>query len=232
MNELYYVNRKEDMRHLRFVLGWSLQKIGDNYSVSRQRVNQILGKTRGALKLKYADTLENPVWLKINSDKTNEELSILTGACESYVAACRNNVRHKIRGNGGCYVGAKWEDWASGILLSNNIPNKLMGHHHPFDITAFEKIRIDVKVATKPWEPPSLKTLNPMWRFKVGRKGKRKDTDLYLLVIADSKDVFIVPSNIIPPSRLHIAFTWPCDNPKQAKWQQYHNRFDLITGEC
>ena len=88
-NEPYYVNRKEEMIHLRFNLGWSLQRIGDNYNISRERVRQIIGNTRGALKLMYSDTLRNPLWINNNSDKTNDEIAKELGCTKSRVSSFR-----------------------------------------------------------------------------------------------------------------------------------------------
>ena len=45
MNRQERLNRKEEMKRLRFELGWSYQEIGDKFNVSRQRVYQIIGKS-------------------------------------------------------------------------------------------------------------------------------------------------------------------------------------------
>jgi hypothetical protein len=61
------------------------------------------------------------------------------------------------------------------------------------------------------------------------RVGRRDRCDFYVFVIAETQDMFVVPSRDVPENRAQIAFCWPSLRPELAKWQKYHNRFDLIT---
>jgi len=221
--------RDKEMRYLRMVKRWSLQKIGDRYGVSRQRVHQIIGNT-GFQANEYFDTLKDEDWLKETAHLTNDEIALQLNTTIDYVAKHRGGFRHAVRKdeNSAVSKGFLWEEWASEKLSEVGIENELMPLRHPFDILAFGNVRIDVKSAETPRSSPSMKNISPTWSFKVNAGNKRDDADIYMLVIAGLDDVFVVPASKIPTKREFLVFAWPTSRPELSKWQKYINRYDLI----
>jgi len=222
--------RRQDMVNLRYVLGWTLQKIADRYGISRERVRQIIGNS-GHIAIKTTDRLKDEEFLQQTANLTNEELADMLGVSQQTVAKHRGDMRHAIKnGNSAAYRGAMIEDKVSEILKEKGISNELMPFKNGFDILALDTVRIDVKSAYKNWNPPSSNFVSPLWRFKI-QSGviKRKGTDFYACYIVPTEELFVIPSNVIPETREYIAFCWPTTRPTMSKYQKYLNAYHLIT---
>jgi hypothetical protein len=197
----------------------TLQSIASKYGISRERVRQIVGNT-GYIGQEIRDE-----YIKSQRGKTNDELAEELGLSFVTISRKRSNIHHAVSSD--CrpvFVGHKWEEWAHYHLLKNGIKNKLMGYKSPYDIMALGNIFIDVKVTTKT-SPTSNKIKSPQYRFRPNINHNK--ADLYMLIIAPTEDVFIVPDEIIGNMQ-QVAFCWPSKRPEIGKIQKYHNRLDLI----
>jgi hypothetical protein len=118
------------------------------------------------------------------------------------------------------------------LLADMGIENTLMPTGYSYDILVQGHTRVDVKSANPLTHPKNPRTIHPQYEFQVRDAHKRQDVDFYVLLTADTNDAFIVPVDKVPGSQTHIIFCWP--GPRQhssgSNWQQYHNRWDLITG--
>ena len=222
--------RRQDMINLRYVLGWTLQKIAERYGLSRERVRQIIGNS-GHIAIKTTDRLKDEEFLQQTANLTNEELAKMLGLSMNTVSQYRGDIRHAIKeGDHPAYRGAIIEDRVSEILNKKGIQNELMPFRNGFDILALDIVRIDVKSAYKNWDPPSSNFVSPLWRFKIqGNAIKRRGTDFYACFIVPTEEIFIIPSDVIPDTREYIAFCWPTTRPTMSKYQKYLDAYHLIT---
>lgn len=217
--------RASEMKRLRFEQKWSLQTIADKYGLTRERVRQIVGNSGE----RFVNAPEKQIILE-NPDMTTEELSSIVDLSPETVRRYRQGTRYKIDGNSNVAVGTAWEEWAGRQLEQMGHCVKLMPYGSPFDILVNDKCRIDVKVCLAPREFASLRgMINPSWSFSTKKNGN--DLDFYMLVIAPAKDVFIVPAGVVPSGgyKRGIRFAWPTERPEIGKYQQFHNRYDLIA---
>ena len=224
--------RKEDMIKLRYVDGWTLQRIGDKYGVSRQRVRQIIGKTGHIAKRDY-DILKSDEFLDRTSHLTNDEISRLLNVPYHTVSKFRSKIRHAVsNGDSGPGKGYKVEEIVSKQLEKNGIDNNLMSFAKEFDILAHDIVRIDVKAAFRPLGLSSSKSyryINPMWSFQIKGSKKKRDTDFYICVIVPDKEFFVIPMDIVPKKQEYIRFCWPTARPEIGKYQKYLDAYHLIT---
>ena len=104
-----------------------------------------------------------------------------------------------------------------------------MPNRHPFDILLDNGIRINVKSAWSGRIPPSQigKCINPSYHFNL-LCNKLNNADIFILVIPDTKDMFIIPADILPKSVTNITMCWPTARPEIGKYQKYLNRWDLL----
>jgi len=222
MNNQFSI-RNNEMKRLRIKNGWTLQEIGNKYGITRERVRQIVGPTTAT---SHRKRLENRKKVILSQpDKTNKDLANELGLSEDIIMRLRSNVRHAIKMT--YYptrIGFIWEEWSHNYLLKNNIQNELQNFNAPYDIVALNNVFIDVKVATKS-SPTSPGIKSPQYRFSPNTNHNK--ADIYLLIIAPTKDIFIVPANKIENMDL-VAFCWPTLRPDISKMAQYHNRLDLI----
>lgn len=223
--------RREEMRRLRFEEKWPIRKIGEHYGISRERVRQIIGNSGAKCGgFNYRPALgddQDLEWVQKTLGKTNAELATELGLSEITIGRYRHMYRHAVEPGCALGVGAKLEEWVSDRLWRKGIANKLMPVNHPFDILAGGNIRIDVKSTSSIRVPSNDRMVNPQYSFRV-RKNRRDKADFYVLVIAETEDVFIVPASVVPASQECIVFAWPTERPEIAKWQNYHDAWDLI----
>ena len=216
--------RNLDMIDLRFKKFWTLQKIGDKYGISRQRVAQILGNTgRG-----YASA-QKELLVSGKEELTNNQVAKETGLHPRTIQYYRKNKRYKIDGDEKTpvVVGRKAEDWAIQLLKSKGFEVEGMPHRHPYDLEV-NGWRVDVKYAGRLSPPPSLvgRIVSQHWTFHVGKTYDDK-CDFYFL-ITEEEDIFIVPAKAIKTGTESIRFCYPSKRPSLGKYQKYLNRYDLL----
>jgi transcriptional regulator with XRE-family HTH domain len=221
----YDAVRVEEMYRLRYISKWTLQEIADKYNISRERVRQLIGNSGAGYK---PERIKSEV--QSHPELTNEELAARTGYSESTIGTLRNGERHAIKENTLMGLGTKAEETVSTKLAREGIGNKLMPHHHSFDILLSNGKRVDVKSRINKSIPPSAKhrQITAQWKFDC-RKSKKGDyADFFILYLWETGDFFIVPNEAV--GTCLIAFAWPATH-RASKWHQYHNRFDLLKGE-
>jgi hypothetical protein len=129
--------------------------------------------------------------------------------------------------SGNSAAGYFWEEYVIERLNSLGYCAQGQSYRSCFDILVNGQIRIDVKAAIKKSTPGSKRNKSPTYSFHTD-KNKRSDCDFYILVVAENKDLFIIPSVELPNSISVVVFCWPTMRPTLAHWQNYHNRFDLL----
>jgi len=214
--------RNKEIKKLRLEEGWTLQRIGDKYNITRERVRQIVGNT-GYISTPRTEERNN--FIKSQTEKTNNELSEELGISYQYISQIRGNTRHAIeKGNKSLTTGVEWEEWAHEYLLKNKIENELQPIRSPYDIIALGNVFIDVKVATKPCET-GKGLISPQYHFHPNINHNK--ADIYMLIIAPLEDVFIIPAKLIE-NMDSVYFCWPTTRPEIGKLQKYYNRLDII----
>lgn len=217
------LSRKDEMIEMRKTM--TLQEIADKFSVSRERVRQIIGNTG-----RNDKTDEKILYVRANPQKTNSEIQkdlakIYGKGLGSKISAAWGGMRHSL-GGGWAKPGSEIENLVSKKLTSLGIENKQMPHLHPFDIMLDNGLKVDVKASFI--EQKTSKTQrHTMYGFSV-QKNKRGDyCDFFICYIAKTGDYFIIPNNEVNTvSRIYIA--WPTPERSWSKWASFHNRFDLL----
>ena len=215
------IERICEMRKLRDN-GATIQAIGNIYGISRERVRQLIGNTGYAAATVIKNERQNIV--NINKDLTTPELAEKLGVSTRGFA---RNYHHPVAGDGPAARGNQAEVRAAEILRHNGFMPELMPLHHPFDMLINGSIRIDVKSTYKPLRSPSRKNTSPMWTFHV-KQDTRHKCDFYFCMIAETEDIFIIPSKDVPDNMDNITFCFPTERPELSKWQNYQDAYDLI----
>ena len=204
---------------------WTLQEIADKYKLSRERVRQIVGNSN--YKSAKTKRLKKAIRAPESDAMTNDELAKKLGVNTHTVSSHRGDRRHAIkRGSKVVNNGIDAEVWLRDKLTSLGFSAVLMPYGHKYDMLVNESVRVDVKKATKTWNPPSMAgKIGKAWRFAINNG--HDDCDLFIC-ITGKNDIFIIPSTVIPKKQRHIVFCFPTKRPQLGKYQKYHNRFDLI----
>jgi hypothetical protein len=211
------MERVQEMKRLRFVEMWSLERIAIEYGISRERVRQIIGNS-GHL----AQNRQHKVYSD-NKHLSNSKLSEMMGIAIPTLYHYRNGERHEIAG-GWKKVGADIEQVVFEKLLSLGFENTLMPHNHIFDILLDNGKSIDVKSA----DPGTISKTSPVYSFSTGVYRKGNYCDFLILVLRDVNEYFVVPTE---EAEGIIRFCWPKPSRgRKSKWLQYHNSFDLLKG--
>lgn len=214
-------DRMPEINHM-LELGYSRSQIARQIGCSRERLRQILGNGDDTAR-------RRELYLAAHPDITNGQAAEMWNLSNTgLVSRYRNGNRHAVCG-GVVEVGYQWEEWVIEQLIEQGFLAEGQAFGSRFDILVNGTIRVDVKVSTRPRSALSLQNISPSWNFNVGTKKKRSETDFFALVIAPSKEVFIVPESIIKNSQVNIVFCWPTLRPELSKWQQYLDRWDLLT---
>lgn len=214
--------RRMEMMRLRDEDGKTLQEIADLYTISRERVRQVIGNTgQVAAEMRFAK-VEEIILGTLN--KTSKEITMTYGISEGLISKHRGNKRHAIEPDSSVGLGAKWEDWVSQRLTDSGIQHEMMPSGHPFDILALGKVRIDVKARNVNLNSSPSQKARDTYSFTF-RKKDYKDADFYVLVIYEYEVAFIIPVNESTASSFRIP--WP---PKsmETKYHKFLNRWDLI----
>lgn len=217
------MSRREKMMRLRFGERMSLAEIGQEFGVSRERVRQIIGNSGRVLSEAIRERNEEIE----NSISTTPALAKKYGLSEGHISGIRSGKYHMIAG-GNARKGEIVERHVSWVLSENGIDNELMPTGHPFDILALDEVRIDVKGAFTTSETSNC--VSPLWHFHMGKNRRGKYCDVFICVIWDTKEYFIIPDSALKRSQTDIYFCWPTKRPTMGKYQKYLNRWDLITG--
>jgi hypothetical protein len=220
--------RKDEILSLR-KSGKTYQEIGNLYSISRQRIHQIISGYRSYHQVenhigKY-DYMNDENWLSETAKFTNAELSEITGASVKLISSRRGSIRHKCNHSkeSGFGKGILAEEWTSQHLTEAGIENQLQNFRADYDILALGNVRIDVK-SSSPLNCTT--TTSPMYSFQ---HRNLKNVDLYICIAWDTKDIFVFPREEMERTREFKRFVWPSKSDKVNKHnQQYHNRLDLI----
>lgn len=223
------VERNDRIRSMRLEGRMSLQSIANLYGISRERVRQIAGNSGNVYWAHKKDQFNNI--LISSNDKTNREIQEEYGLSLHSISMSktRTKERHAIELDCNAGRGAAAEIMVSNKLTELGINHQLMSHHHPFDILVDDRIRVNVKSAWSNKIPPSLigRCVNNRYHFGLQRRS-RDNADIFILVIANTKDMFIVPNSDIPPQMTSIYITYPSARPDIGKFQKYLNRWDTF----
>lgn len=217
------MNRRDEMLRLRYNELKTLREIGRQYGISRERVRQIIGNT-GHVLHEEIERRNNKIRA---SFETTPALANKYGFTESYISKIRGDNHHLIAG-GNQQKGEMVERYVNQKLIENNIDNKLMPTGYPFDILALEKIKIDVKGAFTESRTCNLKS--PQWHFSLGKNKRGDYCDIFVCVIWETKDCFVIPNSVLRKDQMDLFFCWPTKRPEIGRYQRYFNRWDLIIG--
>jgi predicted DNA-binding protein YlxM (UPF0122 family) len=219
--------RKRDMIALR-EHGLTLQEIGDKYGITKQSVWKVIGNTGWLENYKKTEDLHN--YIRGNPLLTNSQLANKLNLAIRTVGKIRAGQRYKVDGkpNNSRKVGTKWENWAIAHLETMGFDVRAMPYNHPFDLLV-DGNRVDVKAGLSKKIAPSLdgRLISPQWKFHIG-VDKRRDCDYYFC-ITGNKDVFVIPSIIIPEHVQKIQFCYPTKRPEISKYLKYHNAYWLLA---
>lgn len=202
--------------------GATLQKIADEFNVSRERVRQIVGNSLGIRK-KIAEGFV------IDINKTKDEnitlaQNILPSPIKKIITDKIRKTHHAISG-GLAKVGEEAERVAHAKLQSLGFDCQLMPCHHPYDLLVNGK-RVDVKIAKSKWSGGD-RYKGTYWHFST-RKNVKDDADFFYCM-ADGK-TWIIPSKELPNS--HSIFIPAGDQvrswKKSDRWNKYLNNFALL----
>jgi predicted DNA-binding protein YlxM (UPF0122 family) len=208
--------------------GYTLQEIGDQYGVSRERVRQIVQskeyingsdvRKKRAVDL-YGNVSGMPKRKQIERAKTLR-MSV------SVVKLLRKGKRTKIEGGWG-KKGQEIEEMISDLLTSQGVNNTLMPCGHPFDILTSDGKRIDVKGNYTYF---SEDRVSPMYKIKIRKRMKGSFCDFFILYIAQKNDIYVIPDNAISGVDF-MYISCPSVYKTYPRWEQYKNRFDLLKGQ-
>lgn len=123
--------------------------------------------------------------------------------------------------------GKYWENWACNMLEENGIAYQKMKSWARFDILALGRVRIDVKSSGKPVSYFSQFHKAPKYNFLIGDEYKHDYCDIYLAIIAETGDYFVIPAHAVPKGRKVITLSYPPIDENDI-YAQYYRRLDLI----
>lgn len=213
------VERNAEIKRLRVEEGKTLQEIADIFGVTRERIRQLIPNTGSRFITRWTESKINDFDLSTCNNIYN-----LPGS-HTVWRKLWGKFRHKAKG-GHIEKGQLYEEKASEMLNSMGISNKLMPTHHPFDILLDTGVRIDVKRSD--FDVSSLQTQNcvsptyPIANMKCG-----EDCDFFFVFVPDA--IFIIPASEVSTDRIRICY--PQMGRKPSKWNQYKDRFDLLSNQ-
>jgi hypothetical protein len=213
--------RNQEIAKLRLD-GWSTRQISKKFTISHQRVSQILHRSGieteiPATTLRLSKAKEKAGLLTyLYTDEFREKMGIGRIAA----SAIFSKFRHAIRGDGNIQKGQAGEAFVSELLTANGIKNELMPFNHPFDILLGNGKTIDVKTALSPKKSPSQRG-HPYYDFRTRKTGNKR-FDFYAFVLYDVKEVYFIPFDEVPVAdKFRVA-------QKPRKYASYKNAFHLL----
>lgn len=214
------MDKKEQMKYLRYVEMLTLQEIADEFGVSKQYVHQVVGgsghKDMGRVRRKTR-ALEHP-------EMTNTELAQVLHVSPSAVGDMRRDHYYKLDPrNQGLASHQFGIEILYEKLVSLGMAVDLVAHRHAHDLFVNGMHRVVVSYCKHLRQPPSSLCVSQQWVFGVSQK----ETDFYAF-ITRVRDMFIVPVTEVPRKRASVVFCWPTLRPAIGKFQKWYERFDLL----
>lgn len=213
------------MRKRRFKDGWTLEQIGQENGISRERVRKIIGNTGHEFRSKWTRNYieQHP------EEMISAHLSEIRGLPGS-VSAWREkwgDYPHEMKG--------VWhkehrecELQAQTMLRDIGIKSEINPTQSKFDLLTESGCKVAISHTSSDISTaPSQVFLNyPTWSIQT--KANPRDYDFLIAFIPDT--FFVIPSEEIgyrnPASRIRIP--WPKMGQKPSKWHKWHERIDLI----
>lgn len=210
-----YKKRKEEMIRLRKE-NYTLQQIGDEFGVSRERVRQIVGNT--------ARRTETPLERVINIIEdpmlSDRDIAEIVGSGYQYVAKLRGDkwrVAHK----------GLWRKHSLSVLRVKKYLEsrgfeveqlKNTPRRFGFDFVVNRK-RVICRTIRSEYSPPSKpeSIQKPLRKFHVPKNG---DADIVAVHVKDDDvdDIFLIPTEDLGGK--YRIFAWPKQNSKYAKYRE------------
>lgn len=213
--------RNREIQRLRIEEFWTLKMLSDKFGISRERA-RVISKVTGR---DFVKKLHTRI-LESNHELTNSEMAEKFGVSESTVMKYRKK-RHAIED---CEAkkGSEIEEFVSQQLTKMGIKNELMPNHHPFDILLENGFRIDVKST---YVTAAHSVISKSRRFFLHIEKRGHYADFFILVLRDTKEMFVVPFDEVPKNGTAISFCWPKEirRGRVSRWEKFLNRFDLLN---
>lgn len=216
MNKQIKQARAEEIKRLRYSEKMTLQEIADMYSLSRERVRQILGNSGGGYK---TERISN--FILTHPEMTNNQLSNKIGIGRGAISKYRSQQRHAIS-DGALKIGIDAENVVSEKLKELGVNHELMPHHHPFDILTLDGKRIDVKCSTKKYIVKRNKS--EFYRFKIDKKKRGNYADFFVMYIVPENVFLVIPFDDTP--RDNLRFNYPV--LRDGKFTKFINNFEVL----
>lgn len=220
-----------EARRLRLSEGWTLAKIAKYFGLSRQRVSQLIGNTGRISNPEHRATKRviPPARFSVEhiGDKLNVELANIFGVSQSTISRWRHILGMTPSSRSAVYRGQLGETSVLDQLSKRGYPVQVMPYGAPFDLRV-GKYRIDVKFS-RPTSPSSPRARSIEYQFGVRQGYRHRTCDFYVFVTShEDIDYFIVPVSAVPAKMWLVKFSWPTKRIIKPRWQDYHNRWDLL----
>lgn len=217
--------RNQEMRRLRHVEKWSVEEIAALFGVSRQRAHQIVGNS--GYKNYKSERITQIIQAR-GSLESNDEIAESLGLHQSTVSNRRRYIYHAVKpGDTNTRRHDDCKRWVKRVLERLGHEVVLQPLWHPFDMLLDGKVRVSVALSGTERRPPSQKLVSPGWAFNLTRALDEND---FLLAVTAYKDVFVIPTSVLPRRKGNIIFCYPSLRESMGKYQQYHERYDLLKG--
>lgn len=199
----------------------TLREIGEHFSISRERVRQLIGNT-GRKPTPSREEIEKQ--LNTLPENKRREYMIRAGIKMSTLRRLKVQTRFPIIG-GTAEKGQIAESMISKKLSDAGINNELMSTHNKYDILA-NGHRIDVKSCYAPLASPSLYIADGSqnWRFSIGKKKRGKYADFFILLIVPLMQTYVVPFDEVPDEFVVIV----SPSKRITKYSKYLENLELL----
>lgn len=207
----------EAMLRLRLKQKLTLKEIGRLFGVTGQRVHQILGNTGRVSDDKLREEI-----MSFPASMSNVQVAKKLGVARSTVDRHRSRTFFIAEG-GNARTSTKAKRYVAKRLRQAGFAVKVLPRKHKHDLLIDGYVPVAVIGCTTPAEPPSRKTVSPLWRFNV-----RAKYGAFVLCLTGDNDIFVIPRTAVPRKKEELCFCFPTLRPTMGKYQKYHERFDLL----
>jgi hypothetical protein len=114
-------------------------------------------------------------------------------------------------------LGDENEMYVMDLLKEKGYKPRKTPPRHPYDILVNDIVKIDVKSSNV--IPSRVKGINE-FTFSINNEFPKCDLFVFITILGDNRDLYIIPSKYIMQSQLAVCET--------SKYQKYKNRFDYI----
>ena len=200
----------------------TLQQLADRYSITKQRIHQIVARTPGTNMFERWARKK----LLVQGLSVTEAMTV-TGYSERY---CRflgaGAARPRVK-TGPPATGQMYEEWVAEELVRRGYKTELMAFHSPFDILVNGKTRIDVK--GRQYADLSSSGIRNQWVFNLGARKYDDRCDFLVCVMGSHLGVLIIPS-LLANNLGSVSFRHPKhkDGQRQNKWMPYLDAWQII----